>query len=126
MFKHAQTGQVSVYPMYASPIFSPKEIKNKNIHLVCLFPGPQQTRVEMFMELYYRELQDLSECFLEVLDGESFYFKIIFVLKSCDYKGLPDFTQHKGLPSTHACAGLWERGLLFLLQKEIPRNKLQR
>jgi hypothetical protein len=63
MFKHSANGPVSVYPQFISPIFAAPKDKNKNVQLHCLSPGPQQSRLEMFSEELYKEIEELSEPF---------------------------------------------------------------
>jgi len=110
LFKHSASGEVSVHPCYVSPIFAKKEEKNRNVQLLCLIPGPKQSRHEMYIEHYYNEMRDLSETFIEAVKGVDYSFKLIFVLKTCDYRGLPDFTMHKQEPSPIPCHFCWFTG----------------
>ena len=104
LFKHAKAGQVGMMPTYISPIFLPKHIRNEFVELLGLIPGPKQSHsIDMFNELWYKEMSQLSEPFYEEVDGISYCFKVVFVMFSGDYKHTPELSRRKQIPSRTAC-----------------------
>jgi hypothetical protein len=104
LFKHAKAGQVGMMPTYISPIFLNKHIRNDHVELLGLIPGPKQTHsVDMFNEVWYKEMSMLSEPFYEEVDGVTYCFKLVFVMFSGDYKHTPELSRRKQIPSRLAC-----------------------
>lgn len=97
---------ISMMPCYISPIFMKKEIRNEHVQLLGLYPGPKQDNLDMYGEIWYKELSLLREPFYETVGGKRYSFNVVFVMYSGDYKHMPDITQHKQLPSVtpgHTC-----------------------
>jgi hypothetical protein len=99
LFKHALDGQISMMPCYISPIFMKKEIRNEHVQLLGLYPGPKQDNIDMYGEIWYKELSLLREPFYETVGGKRYSFNVVFVMYSGDCKHMPDITKHKQLPS---------------------------
>jgi hypothetical protein len=103
MYKHGKDGAVSMMPLYIAPIFAENSIRNDHIDVMAFIPGPQQENVDMFSELIYEEMAELSNGFIAKVGDDERHCRLVFVMGSMDYRGLPEWHRHKQVPSDLAC-----------------------
>ena len=110
MFKHGIDGSVSMMPLYAVPLFAKNAIRNDFVNLLAFFPGPSQQNVDMYAEMYYKEIASLGEGFYEEVGSKTLFIQLILAMNTADYRGLPDSHRHKQEPAEHACHCCFMKG----------------